>query len=143
MFSRALRLTLLAVVLTALAVPCFAGVHLGTVAIGFGYGYAPWGPPWYAYDGFYGPWGPWGPWGPYYPAGFFAQPGPDKGTVKLMNANRDAEVYIDNGFAGKASELKKISMKPGVYDLELRSPDGTTAQKRVYVLSGKTVKLEF
>ena len=140
MSRRPLRAVLLAVVLTAVALPCFAGVHLGTVAIGFGYGYGPWGPPWYAYDGFYGPWGPWGP---FYPAGYFVQPGPDKGTVKLVNANKDASVYIDNGYAGKVSELKKISIKPGVYDLELRSPDGTTAQKRVYVLSGKTVKLEF
>ena len=140
MFSRLLRYGLLAVVLAAVSLPAFTGVHFGTVSIGVGYGWGPWGPPWYAYDGFYGPWGPWGP---FYPAGFFAQPGPDKGTVKLLNADKDASVYIDQGYAGKVSELKKISIKPGVYDLELRSPDGKAVQKRIYVLSGKTVKLEF
>lgn len=141
MFSLPLRYALLSALLAAVSIPAFAGVHLGAVSIGVGYGSGPWGYPGYADYGFYGPW--WGPWGPFYPPGFFAQPGPDKGTVKLLNANKDASVYIDYGYAGKVSELKKISIRPGAYDLEVRSPDGKTVQKRIYVLSGKTVKLEF
>jgi len=141
MFSRALRYCLLAALLAAVPIPSFAGVRLGAVSVGFGYGWGPWGYPWYAAE--YGFYGPWGPWVPFYAPGFFIQPGPDKGTIKLVNANEGASVYIDQGYAGKVSELKKISIKPGVYDLELRSPEGSVVQKRVYVLSGKTVKLEF
>ena len=147
MFSRTLRLAVLAVAVSALSIPSNAGVRFGGVSIGvgYGYGYTPfccYGP--FTYDGLYGPYAPfWGPFGPFYPAGFFGQPGPDKGTVKLIKADRNAAVYIDNAYAGKVSELKTISIKPGAYDLELRPPGGKAVQKRIYVLSGKTLKLEF
>lgn len=147
MVSRILRFTLLATVVAAFSVPSSAGVRLGTIHAGFGY-FDGWGPfccysPW-AYSGFYGPyWGPyWGAFGPYYPADFFT-PGPDKGTVKLVNANKNALVYIDNAYAGKVSELKSMNLTPGAHDLELQPPGGKSIQKRIYVLSGKTVRLEF
>jgi PEGA domain len=145
MFSRILRLSLFAALIAAFGAPSNAGVRLGTISVGFGYFNGPaYGPfccysPW-AYDAFYGPY--WGPFGPYYPSGYFS-PGPDKGTVKLLNANKNAAVYIDNAYAGKVSELKTISIKPGAYDLELQPPGGKAIQKRIYVLSGKTLKLEF
>jgi hypothetical protein len=145
MFSRTLRLALLATLIAAFASPSFAHVRLGSVTLGFGYFNVPgYGPvccysPW-AYDPFYGPF--WGAFGPYYPAGFF-DPGPRKGTVKLIHANKDAAVYIDNAYAGKASELKSINIEPGAYDLELQPPGDKPIQKRIYVLSGKTLKLEF
>lgn len=141
MFTPMSRLAVLAAILAALSVPSSAAITFGTVTVGFGYAryggfccYAP-------YDGFYGPF--WGPFGPYYPAGYFAQPGPDKGTVKLIKADKDAEVYIDNAYAGTVASLKTISIKPGAYDLELRPTGREPVRKRVYVLSGKTLKLEF
>jgi hypothetical protein len=144
MSSRILRLALFATLVAAFASPSFAHVRLGTVTFGFGYFNAPGYPvccysPW-AYDPFYGPF--WGTFGPYYPAGFFA-PGPTKGTVKLVHANKDAAVYIGNAYAGKVSQLKSINIEPGAYDLELQPPGGEPIQKRIYVLSGKTLKLEF
>lgn len=143
MFSRILRLALLAAVIAAFAIPSSAGVRLGTAYGGFGY-YDGWGPfccysPW-AYTGFYSPY--WAPFDPYFPEQFFT-PGPDKGTVKLVNANKDASVYIDNAYAGKVSELKTINIAPGAYDLELQPPGGKRVEKRIYVLSGKTVRVEF
>jgi len=145
MFSRILHLATLAIVIVACAATSSAAVRLGTVTAGFGYFNGPfYGPyccysPW-VYGGFYGPF--WGPFGPYYPASFFS-PAPNKGTVKLIHANRDAAVYIDNAYAGKVSELKSINIEPGAYDLELRPPGEEPVQKRIYVLSGKTLKLEF
>jgi hypothetical protein len=141
MLSRILRLALFATLIAAFANPSFAHVRLGTVTFGFGY----FNDPGYAPFCCYSPWayGPfWGTFGPYYPAGFFA-PGPTKGTVKLIHANKDAAVYIDNAYAGKASELKSINIEPGAYDLELQPPGDKPIQKRIYVLSGKTLKLEF
>ena len=143
MFSRILRLTLLAGVVAAFAVPSSAGVRFGSIQAGFGY-FDGWGPvccyyPW-AYSGVYSPYGT--PYDPYFPAQFFT-PGPDKGTVKLVHADKNASVYIDNAYAGKVSELKDINIAPGAYDLEVRLPDGKATQKRIYVLSGKTVRVEF
>jgi len=141
MFSRQVRLAILASALAVFAVPSSAGVRLGAISFGFGYssGYCCYSP--LLYDGFYGPY--WGPFGPFYPVGFFATPAPDKGTIKLINADKNASVYIDNAYAGKAGELKSISIKPGAYDLAVRPPGGEAVQKRIYVLSGKTLKLEF
>ncbi len=141
MFSRTSRLASLAAILATLSIPSSAAVTLGTILLGFGYapngGFCCYGP----YDGFYGPL--WGPFGPYYPAGYFARPGPDKGNVKLIKANKDAAVYIDNAYAGKVSDVKTISIEPGAYDLELRMTGQDPIHKRIYVLSGKTLKLEF
>ena len=39
--------------------------------------------------------------------------------------------------------LKTIYLDPGAYDLAVRASGKDAVQKRVYVLSGKTVKLEF
>jgi hypothetical protein len=33
-------------------------------------------------------------------------------------------------------------MRPGTYDFEIRVPDGPAFQQRVYVLAGKTTKLQ-
>ncbi len=143
MFSRISRFVILAVMVLALSGISQAGVKLGTISIGAGYAHA-WGccyGPYEYSDYLYGPY--WGPFGPYYPFGYFTSPAPDKGTVKLINPAKDAEVYIDSAYAGKATDLKKISIKPGAYNLELRVAGQDPIQKRIYVLSGKTIKLEF
>jgi hypothetical protein len=125
-------------------------VRLGGVMVNAGYtrwsggGFGPWG--WSPYY-----WGsPWlygapflmgGP-GFWYPG--FAW-GPDKGEVKLSAANRDAEVYIEGAFAGTASRLKSMWLDPGVYNIEVRpagSKGGDGFQKKIYVLSGKVMRLE-
>jgi hypothetical protein len=133
------KLLLLAAVLLGLAAPSFAGVRFGGVSVGVGYSYYT-GPyccyePYYAYDSFFS--------GPWYTPFWFTQPSATKGTVKLLKLDKTAEVYIDQAYAGVAGDLKDIRLDPGAYNVEVRAPNKEPVQKRVYVLSGKTVKLEF
>ncbi len=123
-------------------------VRLGGFVVSAGYahfwpGAYPYGFP---YGPFYSPfsaawWDPfWGfPVG--YPAGYFSQ-GDGKGEVKLSAAPKDVSVYLNGGFAGTVEHLKSFWLDPGVYDLVLSSPDGREYQQRVYVLTGKTLKIE-
>jgi hypothetical protein len=122
--------------------PASAGVRLGTVSVGAGYGYYS-GPVWpgyyspFFYDPFYGPW---------IGSSFFAPPiylvpQPDKGQVSLQGSYKDAEVYLDNAYAGTTATLKKFWLAPGVYDLEVRPKDQIPKKKRIYVLTGKTLKV--
>ena len=118
-----------------------AGVRLGTISVGAGYGYYS-GPVWPGYSPFF-----YAPWIGY---SFFASPvylvpQPDKGQVSLQGSykdtDKDAEVYLDNAYAGTAATLKKFWLAPGVYDLEVRPKDQTPKKKRIYVLTGKTLKV--
>jgi hypothetical protein len=122
--------------------PASAGVRLGTISVGAGYGYYS-GPVWpgyyspFFYDPFYGPW---------IGSSFFASPiylvpQPDKGQVSLQGSYKDAEVYLDNAYAGTTATLKKFWLAPGVYDLEVRPKDQIPKKKRIYVLTGKTLKV--
>lgn len=128
--------------------------HLGTITLGasytnFGHGYGPFYPygfyPYtfsafytpFHYDPFYGPF--------YYPAyGPSVNYALGKGHVKLssLGRNKDAEVYIDGAYAGLAGKLKNIWLDPGAYNLSVRASDGSSFQKRIYVLSGKTLEIK-
>lgn len=105
---------------------------------GWPYGYyagGPWAYPGYLWDPFfYGLWA--------YP-GFFTGYGynPNFGEIKLAAPDKTASVFINGGYAGLSGKLKDIWLEPGAYDIEVRSGAGQL-RKRVYVLSGKTVKLD-
>jgi hypothetical protein len=139
-FSAALAL----VVIAGSLVPASAGVWLGTISVGAGYGYYS-GPYWPGYwAGYYPPpfFGGWyDPWfGPYAPA-YFA-PQIDKGQVNLQTSDKNAEVYLDGAYAGQASKLKNFWLAPGVYQLEVRATGQSPQEKRIYVLTGKTLKIK-
>jgi hypothetical protein len=125
-------------------------VRLGGIYVGAGYsrfsgpfypgyyGYRPWawssfGWP-YAYDPFF--------YGPYLHPGFLTGFGyrPNMGEIKLRSSDREAWVYLDGALAGKAEKLKSMWLEPGAYNLEVCSGDRKFGQ-RVYVLSGRTLKL--
>lgn len=114
--------------------------RLGTVAVGAGYGR--FSPPFYPYGGFYPSfysslyWDPY--WGNYYPPGYFSYNG-GKGEVRL-SAPKEADVYVENAYAGKAGKLKNIWLEPGAYDLSVSDSSGSYRQ-RIYVLSGKSLKI--
>lgn len=138
-------LLLLLCIAGALVLPASAGVRFGGVGVGFGYdhfsgaGY----PPYYSAP-FWGPFGGWGYdpfWGPYAPIYYFPQA--DKGEIKLETTFKDADVYLDNGYAGTVSKLKTFWLAPGVYQLEVRPKDQQPRSKRIYVLTGKTLKIRF
>jgi len=115
--------------------PASAEVRLGGVSVGAGYAYG-FGPYWAGYPiGFYGPW--FDPW--YAPVVLVAAP--DKGQVNLQSRHKDAEVYLDDAYAGTTSTLKKFWLAPGVYELEVRPQGQAPQKKRIYVLTGRTLKV--
>ena len=117
-----------------------AEVRLGGIGIGGGYARSLFYPPYYGYGPFawpyYNPF--WGPHPAIYPGYSNA---PEAGKVVLRNAAADAQVYIEGGYAGEAGKLKSLHLQPGVYKLEVRSASGNF-ERRIYVLSGKTLKID-
>jgi len=118
--------------------PASGGVRLGTISVGAGYGYYS-GPGWFGYypPFFYDPWIGYS----YFGSPVYLIPQPDKGQVSLQSPYKGAEVYLDNAYAGTTGELKKFWVAPGVYELEVRPKDHPPKKKRIYVLTGKTLKV--
>jgi hypothetical protein len=118
-------------------------LQLGTVWLGAGYGrfssplYNPYS--FYPFPPFYSSmlWDPY--WGYFFPAGYFSY-NDGKGEVRLA-APKQADVYLDNAYAGKAEKLKSIWLKPGAYDLSVSNSDRASFHQRIYVLSGKSLKI--
>ena len=134
--------------------------HLGTITLGasytnFGRSFvAPFYPyysyyPYYAYaafsvGAFYTPFAS-DLYGPFYypPHAFDLNYALGKGEVELksLGRNKNASVYIDNAYAGKAGKLKHMWLDSGAYNLSLTAADGSSFQQRIYVLSGKKLKI--
>lgn len=97
--------------------------------------------------GFYGPafYGPgyFGWYGPgYYGAPYTVDAGPYLGKVKFETKMKDANVYVDDAYAGTVRQLGTFPLKPGTHNLELRDPSGQVLfQDRVSIVAGKTLKL--
>lgn len=126
----------------------FPRVRLGGVTVGAGYTHFS-GP--YYYPAYYHPWFGSPYYAPFYYsyAPFFYHPfygsgfarGPNMGEIKLQTVQKSAEVYLDGAYAGTAGDLKTMWLEPGAYNLEVRA-DGASFQRRVYVLSGKTLRIQ-
>jgi hypothetical protein len=94
------------------------------------------------YPGSFYPPGYWDPyWSPYGSPIAYTLRDSDKGEVHLKDAAPQAEVYIDGAYAGIAKDLRTLWLAPGAYNLELRSGNQTPVQKKIYVLTGKTVNV--
>lgn len=64
------------------------------------------------------------------------------GYVKIKTDRKDANVYVDGGFADKIEKAKKFALRPGNHDIELRDSDGRVLfRQRIAVLVGKTTEL--
>ena len=104
-----------------------------------------WGPGFYRrgmYDGWGYPGAFWGPMlGPAYAPGYFTYRD-QKGEIKLAADIRDAKVFLDGAYAGNANRLKSIWLEPGAYDLLVSASGRDPFTQRVYVLSGKTLRIE-
>ena len=50
-------------------------------------------------------------------------------------------MYVNGGYAGTADKLKTIWLDPGAYDLSLSAAGREPYRERIYVLSGKTLKI--
>jgi hypothetical protein len=136
-------------------------IRLGGVSVGAGYSrgwpgygfYGPryWGPAWYGSVA-YNPWA-WGPnWGGYDPfwysplavhPGYWMGfgPGEGMGEVKLETEVKTASVYIDGGYAGAVKDRRSMWLRPGTYELRVRDGGKKTYAQRIYVLSGKTLRV--
>jgi PEGA domain-containing protein len=88
------------------------------------------------YDPFFPYWGyPYGP-GPYYAARNY-------GYVKVNTHGQNAEIYVDGGYAAKTHKSKKLAMRPGNHEIELRDSGGRSLLKeKVAVMIGETVKVD-
>ena len=90
----------------------------------------------YAY-GYYGP-----AW--YYPGRYaYFPPTPSLGEVKIDTHLKGSSIYVDGGYAGETTKLKKFSLRPGNHDIEVRDLAGKTIyRERVQVLAGKTTEIK-
>ena len=120
--------------LTAVCTVALAGslaakprVRLGGVAVGASYGYGayPYFSPFY-YD-------------PGYFTGFAYQP--NMGEVKLVTPAKAGEVFLNGAYAGEVSRLRSMWLDPGAYNLEIRNGSQSLYERRIYVLTDKTLKI--
>jgi hypothetical protein len=97
--------------------------------------------PYYGFGPYYGFYGPrW--WTPYYP-GVYVPAAPATGDVKIDTHIKGGSIYVDGGFAGQTTKLKKFALRPGNHDIEVRDASGYTIyRERVQVLAGKTTDIK-
>jgi hypothetical protein len=91
-----------------------------------------WGGPYWG-----GYWGPYG-YGPYW-GGYYGYP--ISGEIKLDTKVKDAQVFINGAYAGTTQEDKKLHLRPGNYNIEIREGGRTQFSEKVYVAAGKTLHL--
>jgi len=99
---------------------------------GFVGGY--WGGPYWG-GGYWGPYA----YGPYWGPGYYAYP--YTGEIKLDTKVKDAQVFINGAFAGTTHDAKKMHLRPGTYDIQIREGGKTQFDQKVYVAGGRTVHL--
>jgi hypothetical protein len=68
--------------------------------------------------------------------------GPGMGEVKLRAESPRTEVYLDGAYAGTAGDLKSMWLEPGKYNLELKADGRTAFSRNIYILSGKSLKID-
>ncbi len=91
------------------------------------------------YDPFFDPFFPY-PYG--YAPGYVAA---HYGYVKIDTHRKDENValYIDGGYAARIRKKKKLALRPGNHEIQLRDSDGRTIfRERVAVLVGETTKVD-
>jgi hypothetical protein len=122
--------------------------HIRLAGISVGVGYSHFSGPYYGYP-YWSGWGPyyspfWDFYSPWMYPGFyngFAQ-GPGMGEVKLKAESASAEVFLDGAYAGTADRLKSMWLEPGAYTLEVKADGRTAFSRRIYVLSGKSLRID-
>jgi hypothetical protein len=130
--------------------------HIRFGGFSFGAGYSRYSAyyPYYAYGpySFYRPWyyDSWYPSMTGFYSPFMFHPGwytgfnyrEGMGEIRLRANLAEADVFIDDGLAGKAKDLKTIWLDPGVYNLKVEAADYAPFTVRLYVLSGKTLRVD-
>jgi hypothetical protein len=110
-----------------------------TILYAYPFGYAPYGlypGDWVAASYWYPISSPY----PYYAPDTFRY-GNGRGEIRLTADPKEAKVYIDGGYAGTADKLKTLWLDPGAYDLTVSAAGREDFHERLYVLSGKILKI--
>ena len=55
---------------------------------------------------------------------------------------KDADVYINGAYAGKAKDLKSLWLRPESYEIQVRATGYETFATRIYLLRGKTMEVK-
>lgn len=107
-----------------------------TVGAGYGYGAYPYFSPFYYDPWFFGV-------APYFYPGYFTGFAyqPNMGEVKLVTPAKAGEVFLNGAYAGEVSKLKSMWLDPGAYNLEIRNGSQSLYERRIYVLTGKTLRI--
>jgi hypothetical protein len=110
---------------------------------GFGYPYGYYGYP-YAYGYPYGAYGyPYGGYGGY--GGYGYGRAVYEGGVRIEDAPRDAQVFVDGYYAGVVDDFdgvfQRLDMQPGPHQVEIRIPGRPPLQYDLNVSPGQTLKL--
>lgn len=92
----------------------------------------------------YGAWGRYDPffYGAYGPYGVYPSIYANSGLVQLKTNAKDADVFINGAYAGKADKLKSMWLHPDTYSLEIRAPGRAPFAEQIYVVPGKTIKVQ-
>lgn len=126
-------------------------IKLGEITLGAGYSHSSGYPLYYPayWWPYYDAWGPFGSpaygwYSPIFHPGYWNgfRRGPNLGEVRLRTQSKTATVFLDGAYAGLAKDLKNMWLEPGAYDLEVRQDSGEAFQTRIYVLTGKTLKID-
>jgi hypothetical protein len=101
---------------------------------GYPYGFYPYG--YYSSFGY--------PYGYPYPAGYIgATYGRAYGGVRIKNAPRDAQVFVDGYYAGEVDDfdgtLQKLDLAAGAHHLEIRASGSPPMAVDVNILPGETI----
>jgi hypothetical protein len=88
------------------------------------------------YCPYYGPYGMYDAY-PAYP-GLYS----GAGELRLTTNVKDADVFINGAYAGKAAKLKSMWLRPDTYNLEIRASGYTSYSERIYLVAGKTMHLD-
>ena len=67
---------------------------------------------------------------------------PALGEVRLRTPEKTGAVYLDGAYAGELSKLKHMWLEPGAYNIAVRNGDRAIFERRIYVLTGKTLELQ-
>jgi hypothetical protein len=116
-----------------------------SIGLGFGYPYY-YGSYGYPYYGAYGY-----SYGGYYPAGYagypysgYAREYDGYGGIRIQGAPRNAEVYVDGGYAGIVDDFdgtfQRLDLEPGSHEIEIRTA-GRPMVYDVNVTPGQTVTI--
>jgi hypothetical protein len=110
----------------ALSASAAGRIHRGVVVV-----------PSFSAGGWYNPF----PYGIYEPYGVYPPTYSNAGEVELKTNVKDADVYINGAYAGKARKLKSMWLRADSYALEIRVPGYAPFTEKIYVVPGKTIKV--